>query len=61
MRKPLPHHGEALEFVIRQRAQQHGVDDAEDAGVGADTEADRIVVSAGRRRSPPQPQGSALV
>ena len=34
----LPHHGERVDVLHRRRPQQHGIDDAEDRGIGADTE-----------------------
>jgi len=37
-RETLPEEDQALRVAIRQRAQQHGIDETEDRGVGADSE-----------------------
>ncbi len=45
---------EALRLRVRQRPQQHGVDDGEDGGVGADAERQRDKRGGREPRGPPQ-------
>jgi hypothetical protein len=58
----LPQMHDAVGLGIRQRAQDHTVDDAEDGGVGADAEAQRQHERAGEPRHADQiPDGDADV
>jgi hypothetical protein len=47
-----PQKDEPIRVVKRQRPQQHGVDDAEDGGVGADPEPERQERDNGEPRAP---------
>ena len=53
-RRPQPQHGQPIGIGIRQGLQQDPVDDAEDRGIGADSDGERRDDDEGRDRAAPQ-------
>ncbi len=53
-RRPQPQHGQPIGIGIRQGLQQDPVDDAEDRGIGADSDGERRDDDEGRNRAAPQ-------